>query len=989
MQISMNDWQQIQDVFLATVDLAVADREHTLDTLCAGNDKLRREVESLLHADNNSALTIDSAIQSMASSILEAPGLIGERLGNYRVIREIGRGGMGAVYLALRDDEEYTKEVALKVVKRGVNTQEALQRFRAERQILANLDHPYIARLFDGGTTNDGVPYFAMEYVEGRPVNIFCRENSLSIKARCLLFVAILEAVSYAHRNLIVHGDLKPANIFVKTDGTPKLLDFGVAKLMDTDDGVEALNDLSARAFTPGYASPEQAHGMSVTVLSDIYSLGAVLYELLSGSRAQAVEKDSPTRMEQAIRNSNGQRPALLARSLPADMDAIVLKAMCKQPEQRYQSAEQFAADIRNCLEHRPVIAHRNTLPYRVRKFLIRNIVEVSLATLFAMALLIGLIVSLVQTHNARVQRATADTQRQIALQERAAAENSKAAEAQQRTLAEQQRQVAEQQKSFAETERDEAEREKTKANQRLGDIMQLAASTLFDGNTAIASLPGSLPTRQKMVKTTLEYLQSLEKEAGNDRSMQEILTEAYYKLALVQGDPRGPSMGDTENAEKSLQKAEEILAPIYRRNPNDPALMLRLIELRSARADLLNATGSRQEGTQVYVDLLPIAQHLMREGIAHYPGCNISCEMQEPAVENALAVSLAATQPERSLQYANMGIAASHKVLTQYPADTDMQQGLGSLAAVAATANKNLGNLDEAAKDYTESIATREALLKNDPQSFLIRRNLLVTYGNYAALLGIPWAPNLGRFAEARIYAAKSVAIAREMVRADAQNATAKRDLGSSLNKLGMIDPAPTDPEQSLRELKEADTILTPILGANVNSFDVASQLMECVEYEGKRLEQLGHKAEAMEAYRRALSLIEPFILQTKSPITPDYIHVQDDIAQLESANGDHEAALQMAAKALTSAEKYIAATSSETHSPQLANAWAALALVQSEAMQKDAARKSAEKARDIWVGVKNPGLLTTFRVSIAKNEKLLEQLLGDAQTNFLQKQN
>ncbi len=287
----MNDWQSVQSIFLATADLSAAERERVLDELCGDDYDLRFEVESLLAADSDSSVTIDSAIQGVASTVLDAPVLVGERIGVYRVVKEIGRGGMGSVYLALRDDEEYTKEVALKIVKRGMNTAAVLRRFRDERQILANLDHPFIARMFDGGTTPDGVPFFAMEYVEGRPVDVFCRENALDVKSRCRLFLNVLEAVAYAHRNLIVHGDLKPANIFVTQEGMPKLLDFGIAKLMGTESDAATAD---ARAFTPGYASPEQVLGTKVTTATDIYSLGAVLYELLSGERAQPVDMDTP-----------------------------------------------------------------------------------------------------------------------------------------------------------------------------------------------------------------------------------------------------------------------------------------------------------------------------------------------------------------------------------------------------------------------------------------------------------------------------------------------------------------------------------------------------------------------------------------------------------------------------------------------------------------------------------------------------------------------
>ena len=951
----MTDWQQIQTVFLAVADLPLEDRSSVLERLCAGDIELRDEVESLLLADYDSALTIDSAIQGVASSILDVPVLIGDRIGAYRVVREIGRGGMGSVYLALRDDEEYVKEVAVKVVKRGMKTGEALQRFRAERQIVANLDHPYIARLFDGGTTNAGIPFFAMEYVQGQPVNTFCRERALDIKARCTLFLNILEAVSYAHRNLVVHGDLKPANIFVKSDGTPRLLDFGVAKLLGTDETEQDATSMDVRAFTPGYASPEQVRGSAITVLSDIYSLGAIFYELLSGTRAQPVDYDTPTRIEHAVCDIEVQRPSRLVRGLPADLDDVVLMALKKDPGQRYPSVEQFASDIRRCLENRPVRAHDNTPSYRVRKFLRRNAGKISLASMVTLVLVSGLVISLVQTHRARVERTAADTQRKIALQERSAAEAARVSEAKQKDRAEQ--------------ERDQAEQEKAKADQRLQDIMELASTTLFDGNAAMASLPGSLPARQQLVQTTLNYLKSLEKEAVHSPDMREALTEAYYKLALIQGDPHGPSMGDVVSAEKTLHKAEEILLPGYQRDPDNAGLMLRWIEVRSTLADLALVAGRREEGIRLYSDLVPVTIRLV-----HARGCDVICETQQPAIENALAIQLAPVDPVRALEHANRGIAAAQTALRRHPSNLELQSGIGSLTAVAAAANRNLGNLDEAATDFQRSIAMRETIVRANPGNLAIRRNLMVAYGNYALLLGVPWSPNVGRFDEARNVAGKSLAIARAMTEADPANATARRDLATALGRLGMIDPAPDGEEASLRQLKESEQIAASLVAASPNSFDVTSLLAEVLESEGRRLEHLGRKPEALEAYQRSIALLEPFIPKPKAGISSDYIRDEEDIALLQVSNGDTDAALTTAAKAVSSAEIYAAnPPAAELKTATLAGAWATLAEVQAAARQDSVALQSANKAAAMWNSMTKPALLSAFRTIFAENEKLL----------------
>src|SRR5271154_4543571 len=356
----MRDWERVQELFLMTADVAVEEQPRLLDLLCADDPELRAEVESLLASDCDSGTIIAEAVQSEASLLLDVEPLAGKRVGAYRIVREIGRGGMGAVYLATRDDEVYQKRVAIKVVKQGMDTADVLNRFRYERQILASLEHPYIARLFDGGSTDQGLPFFVMEYVEGQPVNLFCRGRTLNNRDRCELFLKILEAVAYAHRNLVVHRDLKPGNIFVTGEGTPKLLDFGVAKLISGNgDGSHTVATLM-RPFTPEYASPEQVLGLAVTTSTDIYSLGAVFYELLTDRRAQPITTPTPAEIERAVCEMEAPRPSEIAPSVDEDLDNIVLMAMRKEPERRYISVDKFAEDIQRYLSGHPILARQD-----------------------------------------------------------------------------------------------------------------------------------------------------------------------------------------------------------------------------------------------------------------------------------------------------------------------------------------------------------------------------------------------------------------------------------------------------------------------------------------------------------------------------------------------------------------------------------------------------------------------------------------------------
>jgi serine/threonine protein kinase len=383
-----DEWERIQRIFLQVVDLASPARNLVLEQMCGEEQALRAEVESLLRADETGLGTlgaaISSAIKTEAVSLLDTSRIEGKRLGAYRLIREIGRGGMGCVYLGQRADEQYESDVAIKVVRPGLDTDFILRRFRHERQVLARLHHPNIAQLFDGGTENK-VPYLVMEYVQGSRITKYVEERRLSLEDRVRLFLPVCSAVAYAHRAFIVHRDLKPGNILVDDTGTPKLLDFGLSKLLHSELTDPADPQEMAMA-TPDYASPEQITGDPVTAASDIYSLGAVLYELLCGARPHRIQRPGPAALEQAICVEPTVPPSAavahvrpLSRRLAGDLDSIVLRAMQKDPERRYSSVERFADDLRRHLEHRPVTARSISPAYRLGKFVRRNSLQVVL----------------------------------------------------------------------------------------------------------------------------------------------------------------------------------------------------------------------------------------------------------------------------------------------------------------------------------------------------------------------------------------------------------------------------------------------------------------------------------------------------------------------------------------------------------------------------------------------------------------------------------
>jgi eukaryotic-like serine/threonine-protein kinase len=964
----MTYWQRVQTLFLESVEMPTEERSRFLQFSCASEPWMLSEVESLLAADVNSGALIEAAVQGVAASFFDTHDLIGERLGIYRIVREIGRGGMGSVYLALRDDREYQKEVAIKIVRRGMDTADVLKRFRYERQILAGLEHPYIARLFDGGSTPDGVPFFVMEYIKGSPVDAFCREQSLDSKAICELFLLILEAVAYAHRNLVVHRDLKPVNILITADGAPKLLDFGVAKLLSGDPSGNHTITASMRTFTPEYASPEQVQGLPITTSTDIYCLGIILYELLTGKRVRSIEFQTPAQIERVICHTEVVRPRLHASGLSSDLDNIVMMALRKDPERRYQSASQFAEDIRRYLDDRPVRAQQDSVAYRVGKFVLRHRLQVVGAAVVAASLIVGLIVSIVQTHRADVELQIANSQRLFAQHQTTVAQVASLNESRQKALADEQRTLADTQRERAEEQRSIAERQRAIAQRRTGEILQLANHTLFDVHDTIAKLPGSVAARRTLVNTTLEYLESLQRESGLDDPMRGTLSAAYYKVAMIQGDMQGASLEDSEASEKSLAKGQELLMPAYLRHPNDPQMILRLIEIRSSMADLQYRSGQQQQGTQSNIALLPIAHKLLNAS-----DCDVQCRSQEAILEGRLAYELLMIDPARALDHANHGIALYRELLDRYPSDPSIKQGLGAVMAAGAGAYRTLGELQKSDEYYREAIQAREELIHDDPDNTALRRNLLINYGNYAMLLGIPSAPNLHHLEQARVYAARGVALARTMVTADTNDANARHDLGMILSRLGMIDPAPGGTEESLHNLEEAQALIEPIAAANAKSVETAAQLATIFQYQGHRQEALGHRDEAIASYRRSMALLQTFFDGHMKAAGAQYILDEEDLALLYASSGDSAQALDLSSLALTQAHNYAnTIVQADARQAFLAHSWCVTAIVQAKSGRTDEAQRSAATAMNLWSKVGNPGTLSQYRDQISEMQSL-----------------
>ncbi|MCM3876608.1 MAG: protein kinase [Thermoanaerobaculia bacterium] len=511
-------FRRAKEIFHDASERPAEDRSSFVAAACGGNPDLRHEVESLLASADAGDGFLDAARfptlprqETFEEPAGTEPDVTRRRIGPYTLLREIGRGGMGSVYLAERSDHEYRGRVALKLVKRGMDTDFILQRFRAERQILASLNHPNIARLLDGGTTDDGLPYFVMEFIEGQNLTEYCGGRNLTLRDRIDLFRIVCAAVQYAHRSLVVHRDIKPSNLLVTEDGAVKLLDFGLAKVIDPQRSGESFYQTveGVGIFTPEYASPEQARAEAVTTATDVYSLGVVLYELLACVHPYRRPDSGPADLIQAILQIEPAAPsaaaarkgdASRARALVGDLDTIVLTAIRKEPERRYATVEKLSADLGRHLAGLPVSARPDTLVYRSGKFVRRHRLGIAAGLLVILSLLAGLSAALWQARVAREKEALANT--------------------------------------------------------RFHEVRKLAKTVLFDLHDRIKPLPGSTPVRALLVTTALDYLNRLSAEAGHDRDLLRELAEAYVRVGDVQGGVGQGSLGDTLGAVASYRKA-------------------------------------------------------------------------------------------------------------------------------------------------------------------------------------------------------------------------------------------------------------------------------------------------------------------------------------------------------------------------------------------------------------------------------------------------
>ena len=819
---------RVAELVETALELNIAEWPAFLDRACADDPDLRREVESLLECEKQSQRFIEKpAVQTHARTLLEGQELgettlaPGNSLGDYKIVSLLGEGGMGEVYLA--EDASLQRKVAIKLIKRGLGTQAIIGRFHYEEKILAALNHHNIARLYDAAVSPEGWPYFVMEYVEGERLDRYCDERDLSIKDRLQLFAKICSAIAYAHQRLIIHRDIKPANIRVTADGEPKLLDFGIARLLDPKTTSAGEHTIMLQGLmTPEYASPEQIRGEEMTTASDIYSLGVVLYELLTGQKpfetpagapneSMRVRGQTPARPSTAVMRGQSLPPQLRhPRLLRGDLDNIVLMAIREEAARRYPSVGQFAEDIRQYLVGRPVIARKDTWSYRTAKLIKRNKVAAGSAALILLILVAGIIAI---SHEATV-----------------------------------------------------AKEERTKAEQRFDDVRKLAHSYLFELHDAIEKLPGSTPARELLVKRALEYLDSLAHEARDDPSLQRELVSAYIKVGNVQGNPNNANLGDTAGALASYRKALAIVEPLTLINDGKQAETQRLFAVAQEKmADVLDATGEIPTAVQRSNRSLEIFKALAES------------QPRDMKAQQSLAISLIKVgdvlgnpnflnsgDVAGAMQNYQASLAIWQRLSQKNPANTTVRRFLGITYERIGTLLEAAQNTAEALTNYRKSLVIREKLARNFPADSDALRDAAIIDEKIANVL-----TSEGDLTGALESRQKSLQTFKNLVTADPENAQARQSLAISYVHLGDLLGYPDAPNlQRGPEASNAYQLALKTLSSSTEPTEAKTRETLAIIHEriGSMEALSGKSGRALSEYDKAFQLEQALIRNAAS---------------------------------------------------------------------------------------------------------------------------
>ncbi len=735
-------WAKVTHLFGDAAELPAGERGAFLDAHCGNDAELRAEVETMLRSDAGAG----KFLETNAAAALDSRQS-GARVGPWLLERLIGQGGMGAVWEASRADGSFRQRAALKFVRGGLEPVVA-KRFLGERQILAGLAHPNIGRLLDGGTAPDGTPYLAMEFIDGVPLDVYCREEKPSLAQRLRVFLQVCAAVSYAHQRLIVHRDLKPPNVLVTRAGVPMLLDFGVARMLDASGTAEAssLTRAAPAGLTPAYASPEQIRGEPVTTASDVFSLGVVLYELVSEVRPFGAEARSAETIVKSVLEDEPKRPSTVTAGLRfgADLDSVVLKALEKDPSRRYGSVDLFAEDVRRFTTGQPVEAYEASFFYRAKKLVLRNRGPSALLALLMISLLVGISATSWQAHVASVERA--------------------------------------------------------RAEKRFADVRALANSLIFEIHDAILYLPGATEARAKITRKAVEYLDDLAKEDHDDPQLDRELAAGYQKVAEAMNYSSAANLGDVEGAAKNYARALALREKLGKA-PSAPA------EDRAALAGLRGSLGvSLLEQGEVKLALLTTqeALEIRRSVLAGNPS---DPELRRAAAntENYLADILTEAGDLRG------ALAAYQHVLSEYtalvaldPKSAKHRWGLICSESNVAEVQRKLADPKAARAGIERALSLNTALAVDRPDHY----SVLSGFGNFHQSLGELWL-EAGDFPAARAAFDRARSFRKGLAERDPRDNEAALLLARTLTSIGLLEAKTGNPAEATRSLDAATAAL------------------------------------------------------------------------------------------------------------------------------------------------------------------------------------
>ena len=956
-------WRKVEELYHSALEIPANQRSGFLRESCGGDDALRNEVKSLLAYQDGSEAFIEMPAMEAAARILaqeprlkvdcekvDSAGLLaGGIVSRYRILEKIGTGGMGDVYRAARADGEFTKEVAIKFVRGGFDTAFVLERFRNERQILASLDHPNIAHLLDGDTTEDGVPYLVMELVKGTPIDEYCDQHRLAVTQRLRLFRDVCSAVQYAHQRLVIHRDIKPGNILVTEEGVPKLLDFGIAKILNPAAGAEAT---VAHPMTPEYASPEQIRGEPITTATDVYSLGVVLYHLLTGRSpyprdtksthelARAICDADPARPSTAFLKERSGRaegesvrspeevagaregsPAKLQRRLQGDLDDITLMALRKEPSQRYGSVERFAEDIQNHLEGRPVNASKGSWNYRAAKFVARHRVGAAATTAIVLALAGGIGATV---HQARIAREQAVI----------------------------------------------ARRERARAEKRFNDVRQLSDSLIFDVHDAIQNLPGSTPARKLLLDRAVQYLDRVASDAEGDSGLQRELANGYQRLAVVQGNAAESNLGDQVGADASNQKAVALLEAVAKANPNNASDQLNVAVLYRIMSfsDLLTPSGRQNLDKAMAIT----------DGVMKIDGANPRV-WSERSIEyqNLGMMQNAAGERAQALASFEKELAIKKNIQKVHPEYRNIGVSLATASVLVGDALAVAGSRKEALGRMSEAVALYESSLKSGANNNVMRL-LAVTKQKRGSVLLMD-----GDFAGALASVREARAMQAPMAKADPQDSMLRLDMVGLDYEEGRILASTGRYAAAIALLQRAIEAFQDTHARNQMPDVVGSELGSAYIWLGEAKAGEGDLRAALDRYTKAIEALksppgEPVADDTQCQLATSYIKAGDVLTKLrrwENASASYRKALDIVTPLISPQRQDVPAMY------VAADAYAGLADLSTVNAQRgsDARERSRllsdarvwyEKSSSVWRNIPNPSKIgpAGFTVRAAK---------------------